>query len=202
MCELAAQDTSNWIMVDPWEALHEEYQPTATVLDHFDHQINEVLGGVETETGEKRKVRIVLLAGSDLVRTMGEPGVWSEADLNHILTEYGCFIIERSGSKLDKALEGIPQNHHRNIYVIRQPIANDVSSTKIRDLLSRGMSVNYLLPACVVEYIRETGLYKSGDDHPDPLPRQDSQDSKEEIRAASEMVKNHEMTPNASTTPA
>ena len=39
------------------------YVPTARVLDHFDHEINEVLGGVDG-----KKVKICLLAGSDLVR--------------------------------------------------------------------------------------------------------------------------------------
>lgn len=192
MCELAAQDTSNWIMVDPWEALQTEYQPTAKVLDHFEYEINEKLGGVETESGEKRPVRIVLLAGSDLVRTMGEPGVWDEKDLNHILLDYGCFVIERSGSKLDKALEVIPAQYHRNIYVIRQPIANDVSSTKIRDLLSRGMSVNYLLPSCVVEYIRETGLYKNGDDHPDPLPAKEVKKERDQSLKATGLIASNE----------
>lgn len=33
MCELAAEDTSSWLMVDPWEALQPDYMPTAKVLD-------------------------------------------------------------------------------------------------------------------------------------------------------------------------
>lgn len=160
MCEMAANQTSNWIMVDPWEALKSDYTPTAMVLDHFDEEINGKLGGVETENGEKRKVRIALLAGSDLISTMAEPGVWGQEDLDHILGDYGAFIIERSGSKADKAVEFIPQKYHRNIHIIRQLIANDVSSTKIRDLLSQIMSVHYLLPACVIEYIQQNGLYR------------------------------------------
>ncbi|KAF8423407.1 nicotinamide mononucleotide adenylyl transferase [Tirmania nivea] len=160
MCELAADQTSNWIMVDPWEALKKDYTPTAMVLDHFDEEINDKLGGVETENGERRKVRVALLAGSDLISTMAEPGVWGQADLDHILGDYGAFIIERSGSKADKAVEFIPQQYHRNIHIIRQLIANDVSSTKIRDLLSQRMSVHYLLPACVIDYIQHQGLYR------------------------------------------
>ena len=160
MCELAADQTSDWIMVDPWEALKQDYTPTAMVLDHFYEEINDRLGGVEMENGEKRKVRIALLAGSDLISTMAEPGVWGQADLDHILGDYGAFIIERSGSKADKAVEFIPQQYHRNIHIIRQLIANDVSSTKIRDLLSQRLSVHYLLPACVIDYIQQQGLYR------------------------------------------
>ena len=44
------------------------FRPTAQVLDHFDHEINEVLGGVEDTNGKKQHVRVALLAGADLVR--------------------------------------------------------------------------------------------------------------------------------------
>jgi len=52
-------------MVDPWEAIQTDYMPTALVLDHVEHEINEVLGGVEVTEGVRRPVRIVLLAGAD-----------------------------------------------------------------------------------------------------------------------------------------
>ena len=38
MCELAVDQTSNWLMVDPWEAIHAEYMPTALVLEHFEYE--------------------------------------------------------------------------------------------------------------------------------------------------------------------
>ena len=76
-----AVDSSSWLMVDPWEAF-QSYQRTAVVLDHFDREINDVLGGiVVNDEGERRKVRVMLLAGSDLISTMSEPGVWSEEDV-------------------------------------------------------------------------------------------------------------------------
>lgn len=80
MCTLATEQTSTWLMVDPWEAV-QSYQRTAVVLDHIDYEINTKLGGVTTADGEQRHVRILLLAGSDLIATMSEPGVWSEADV-------------------------------------------------------------------------------------------------------------------------
>jgi nicotinamide mononucleotide adenylyltransferase len=84
MCTLGAEDTSTWLMVDPWEAF-QDYQRTAVVLDHFDYHINTVLGGARTADGEQRNIRIMLLAGSDLISTMSEPGVWSYADVCHFL---------------------------------------------------------------------------------------------------------------------
>jgi len=129
------------------------------VLDHFEHEINEVLGGAEKPDGTRIPVRIVLLAGADLIQTMSTPGVWSEDHLNHILGRYGTWIIERSGTDIDEALANL-QPWKDNIYVINQLIQNDVSSTKIRLFLKRDMSVQYLIPAPVIEYIEENGLYE------------------------------------------
>ncbi|OBZ65876.1 Nicotinamide/nicotinic acid mononucleotide adenylyltransferase 1 [Grifola frondosa] len=157
MCELAAEQTSSWLMVDPWEAF-QSYQRTAVVLDHFDYEINERLGGVAGADGERKQVRVMLLAGSDLIATMSEPGVWSDADLDHILGRYGVLIIERAGSDMDQAIDSLSRWRH-NIHLIHQLIQNDVSSTKVRLFLRRGLSVRYLLPAPVVDYIEQHGLY-------------------------------------------
>ncbi|OMH83657.1 Nicotinamide/nicotinic acid mononucleotide adenylyltransferase 1 [Zancudomyces culisetae] len=40
MCELATQESSDWLMVDSWESVQPEYQRTAVVLDHFDEELN------------------------------------------------------------------------------------------------------------------------------------------------------------------
>lgn len=158
MCILAAEQTSSWLMVDPWEAFQHEYQRTAVVLDHFDHEINTVCGGVTTAEGERRKVRVMLLAGSDLIATMSEPGVWTADDLGHILGRYGAIIIERAGTDVSAATDALASWRH-NIYLIPQMIFNDVSSTKVRLFLRRGLSVRYLTPSCVIDYIEEHGLY-------------------------------------------
>jgi nicotinamide mononucleotide adenylyltransferase len=157
MCELATEHTS-WLMVDPWEAIQKDYTPTAHVLDHVEYEINSVLGGVEVREGERRPVRISLLAGADLIQTMSSPGVWSDKDLDHILGQFGAFILERTGTDIDDALANL-QPWKEKIYVIQQIVHNDISSTKIRLFLKREMSVQYLIPAPVIEYIEEHGLY-------------------------------------------
>lgn len=168
MCELACDETSSWLMVDPWEAVQPEYQPTAVVLDHIAHEVNVVLGGIMTPPPDstRKPARVMLLGGSDLLQTMSQPGVWSLGDLDHILGTYGIFVIERSGSVVTDALaplqewsERVGKDWVNNIHVIRQLIANDISSTRIRQFLRQGMSVQYLLPAVVIEYINEHGLY-------------------------------------------
>jgi nicotinamide mononucleotide adenylyltransferase len=82
MCTLATEQTSPWLMADPWEAF-QDYQRTAVVLDHFEYELNTILGGAQLPlSGERRPIRVMLLAGSDLIGTMSEPGVWTEKDVS------------------------------------------------------------------------------------------------------------------------
>ncbi|KAJ4393424.1 Nicotinamide/nicotinic acid mononucleotide adenylyltransferase 1 [Gnomoniopsis smithogilvyi] len=159
MCSFAASKTSDWLSCDPWEAIQPDYVPTAQVLDHFDHEINVVLGGCEDVHGNKQPVRIALLAGADLIQTMSTPGVWSEKDLDHILGNFGAFIIERTGTDIDEALAGLKQ-YQDKIHVIPQVIINDVSSTKVRLMRKRDLSLRYVVPDPVIDYIQEHGLYR------------------------------------------
>ncbi|KAH6640450.1 hypothetical protein F5144DRAFT_544637 [Chaetomium tenue] len=163
MCGRAVEQ-SPWLMVDPFETVNcdengePQYVPTAKVLRHFDHEINTVLGGIEAPDGQMKKARIALLAGADLVMSMGEPGLWAPKDLDTILGSYGAFIIERSGTDIDEALASLRQ-YENNIWVISQVIQNDISSTKVRLFLKKDLSVRYLIPDPVVEYIDEHGLF-------------------------------------------
>ncbi|OBA19998.1 hypothetical protein METBIDRAFT_45043 [Metschnikowia bicuspidata var. bicuspidata NRRL YB-4993] len=161
MCELACERTSSWLMVDSWELLQIKYTRTALVLDHFNEELNVKRGGITTKSGEQRGVKIMLLAGGDLIESMGEPDVWADQDLHHILGKYGCLIVERTGADVRSFLlsHDIMYEHRRNVLVIKQLIYNDISSTKIRLFIRRGMSVQYLLPNSVIRYIQEHKLY-------------------------------------------
>ncbi|EGW34575.1 uncharacterized protein SPAPADRAFT_149667 [Spathaspora passalidarum NRRL Y-27907] len=161
MCELACERTSSWLMVDAWESLQPRYTRTALVLDHFNEEINIKRGGIMTKSGDRRGVKIMLLAGGDLIESMGEPDVWADQDLHHILGKYGCLIVERTGSDVRSFLlsHDIMYEHRRNVLVIKQLIYNDISSTKIRLFIRRGMSVQYLLPNSVIRYIQQHKLY-------------------------------------------
>ncbi|ORX39194.1 hypothetical protein BD324DRAFT_577253 [Kockovaella imperatae] len=165
MCELAVEHTSTWLMVDPWEAGQPEYQRTAVVLEHFDEELNARSGGVTMSDGKKRRYKVMLLAGGDLIESFGEPGVWSEPDLHIILGRFGCLIVERAGSDVWAFLlsHDILYSHRRNVIVIKQLIYNDISSTKVRLFVRRGMSIKYLLPNSVIQYIYDNQLYRGSD---------------------------------------
>ncbi|KAI9636866.1 nicotinate-nucleotide adenylyltransferase, partial [Dioszegia hungarica] len=169
MCELAVEHTSTWLMVDPWEAGQAEYQRTAVVLEHFDELLNSadgvMGGGLVMSDGKRRRIKVMLLAGGDLIESFGEPGVWSEPDLHIILGRFGCLIVERAGSDVWAFLlsHDILYHHRRNVIVIKQLIYNDISSTKVRLFVRRGMSIKYLLPNSVIQYIYDNKLYRGSD---------------------------------------
>jgi nicotinamide mononucleotide adenylyltransferase len=93
---------------------------------------------------------------------MSYPGVWSPRDLERILGNFGAFVLERAGTDLDEALSSLKQ-WKDSIYCIPQVITNEISSTKIRLLIRRQMSIDYLIPQEVIEYIAEVGLYQQED---------------------------------------
>ncbi|KAJ9057210.1 Nicotinamide/nicotinic acid mononucleotide adenylyltransferase 1 [Entomophthora muscae] len=161
MCQLAVDCTSDWLMVDSWESRQTEYQPSVKVLDHFHTKLNVERNGILTPSGHNKKVRIMLLAGGDLIESFGFPGVWDPLDLNRILGEYGCLVVERTGVDVFGTLlsNDAIYKHRRNVYVVKQLIHNDISSTKIRLFVKRGMSIKYLLPNLVIEYIKTHKLY-------------------------------------------
>jgi nicotinamide mononucleotide adenylyltransferase len=99
MCSLACRD-STWIMVDSWEPSQPNYIRTARVLDHFNEQLNNVYGGFTLEDGTKKPIRIMLLAGGDLIQSFAVPNLWNEKDLFYILGGFGCLIIERTGANV------------------------------------------------------------------------------------------------------
>jgi nicotinic acid mononucleotide adenylyltransferase len=113
MCELAVEHTSTWLMVDPWEAGQPEYQRTAVVLDHFDEMLNgkDGEGGVEMRDGTRRKYKVMLLAGGDLIESFGEPGVWSEPDVSHQASSRQCYAEGREKLTLVLAVA----HHSRSI---------------------------------------------------------------------------------------
>lgn len=47
----------------------------------------------------------------------------------------------------------------KNITIVTNWVTNDISSTVVRRLLGRGLSVKYVLDDYITEYIKKNGLY-------------------------------------------
>eukprot|EP00123_Amoebidium_parasiticum_P009414 comp19456_c0_seq1/m.22625 comp19456_c0_seq1/g.22625 ORF comp19456_c0_seq1/g.22625 comp19456_c0_seq1/m.22625 type:complete len:220 (-) comp19456_c0_seq1:138-797(-) len=151
MCR-AATASSDWIIVDDWEAGQSEYQRTLEVLRKVARDFN---------VDGKEPVQVRLLCGADLLDSFRVPGLWQTDDMERILGQHGIVCITRAGSDPSKIIYDIDRlYHHQNhITIVTEWISNDVSSTKVRKSLQRNESVKYLVPDPVCEYIRTHGLY-------------------------------------------
>ncbi|KAJ7515607.1 hypothetical protein O6H91_22G020200 [Diphasiastrum complanatum] len=152
MCKVASS-TSSFIMVDPWEARQPTYQRTLYVLDRVQDALN------NTFTSEK--VKVMLLCGADLLESFITPGVWIPEQVQAIFEIYGVICICRGGQDTRNVIfeNDLLYNNKKNIKVVDEQIANDISSTKVRRNLERGLSVKYLIPDEVIKYIKEHYLY-------------------------------------------
>lgn len=155
MCQLAAQD-SPFIMVDTWESKQLSYQPTLFVLQRFDTALNPPL------TPDNEKVRPVLVCGADLLESFGVPGVWQPEQVKKILSNYGIVCITRGGSNARKFIQDndLLYEHRKRVVIVDEWITNDISATKLRQNISRGLSIKYLTPDSVISYINNHSLYQ------------------------------------------
>jgi galactokinase len=77
MCELAVE-SSNWLMVDSWEATQKEYTVTVQVLRSIKKRFVESVKG---HISNPENVGVKLLCGADLVVSFTIPGVWAPEDV-------------------------------------------------------------------------------------------------------------------------
>jgi nicotinate-nucleotide adenylyltransferase len=97
---------------------------------------------------------LVLLLGYDAARDFWS---WQEAGAIGELARVAVF--NRAGAGPTDGLDdsGLPP---RTIHVVVD--SPDISATGVRAALSRGEDLSHMLPASVLEYIRERGLYSGG----------------------------------------
>ncbi|XP_011294756.1 nicotinamide/nicotinic acid mononucleotide adenylyltransferase 3 isoform X2 [Musca domestica] len=179
MVKLALQ-SSSWIRLSEWETLQDGWSRTQAVLqyhqnfmnnyinspdlDNMNGDDNHVPGWLPPSLRERRDpVQLRLLCGADLLESFAVPGLWAEEDIEDIVSNHGLVVISRSGSNAEKFIfeSDILTKYQRNITLVTNWVSNEVSSTMIRRLLSRGQSVKYLIDDLVIEYIKQFGLFQS-----------------------------------------
>jgi len=162
MCRLACE-TSDFIMVDPWEVNQSTFQRTLTILQRVE-------GSFTNGTKMSREShRVMLVCGSDLLQSFSIPGFWIRDQVRTICSDYGVVCICREGQDVNKIIsdDEILNENKGNIRVTSDLVPNQISSTRVRESISRGLSIKYLTADGVIDYIRDKGLYRNQEDKKD-----------------------------------
>ena len=103
--------------------------------------------------------RLFMLCGTDMMLTLGE---WDDADEIFRLC-YPAYIRREDDRELDAKIIETNTRYFETFgkYVIKidAPVI-DISSSRLRDMMRRGEDVSAYMPARVLEYIDEKGLYR------------------------------------------
>ncbi|CAN4102613.1 unnamed protein product [Withania somnifera] len=155
MCQLACK-SSEFVMTDPWEANQDSYQRTLKVLSRVKTAIT---GGSLTSTED---LMVMLVCGSDLLESFSTPGVWVPEQVRAICRDFGLVCVRRGGQEVEKIIAGddILNEYKKNIRVVDEVVPNGISSTGLRDCISKGLSVKYLTSDEVIDYIKQHNLYR------------------------------------------
>ncbi|XP_015726786.1 nicotinamide/nicotinic acid mononucleotide adenylyltransferase 3 isoform X2 [Coturnix japonica] len=172
-----ALETSDWIRVDPWETEQESWTETIKVLRHHYNESVRLLQSRKecmknkqfTERSTDNSVssqssvlpEVKLLCGADFLQTFQTPNLWKKEHIQEIVEQFGLVCISLAGSDPVQYInesELLTKFQH-NIFLVKEWIQNEISSTQIRYALCRGLSVKYLIPDSVIDYIAYHNIY-------------------------------------------
>ncbi|VVB16148.1 unnamed protein product [Arabis nemorensis] len=127
MCNLACR-SSDFIMVDPWEASQNSYQRILMVLSRVKTFFT------KTHLVPEESLKVMLLCGSDLLQTLCTPGVWIPEEVKTTCKDYGIVCIRREGQDVENIISGdkILKEASDNIRVVDNFVPNQISSTRLR----------------------------------------------------------------------
>ncbi|XP_050694311.1 uncharacterized protein LOC126984598 isoform X2 [Eriocheir sinensis] len=173
-----ALNSSAWVHVSEWETHQDEWTPTREVLQYHQELIDSMVNGNVDPTVKRQRVdgstawlthlsgstdtvTIKLLCGADLLESFAKPGLWKDEDIEALVGKFGLVVITREGSNPYKFIyeSDVLTRHQRNIHIVTEWIANEISSTKVRRALRRGDSVKYLVQDAVIDYIYKNALF-------------------------------------------
>lgn len=169
MAKLAVQ-SSSWVTVDEWESRQPDWTETVVTM-RFHHQriLKEFQQSVGTQIDSNGNgsplsgpaPQLKLLCGADFLDTFKVPGLWRDDHVEELVRDFGLVSVSRGGLQPERAVhesDALSQ-HKRNIFLVREWVTNETSATEVRRALRRGLSVKYLVPDPVIEYIHQHNLY-------------------------------------------
>ncbi|GAA6234909.1 nicotinamide/nicotinic acid mononucleotide adenylyltransferase 1-like [Lates japonicus] len=169
MAKLALQ-SSNWVTVDEWESQQPDWTETVvTMRYHYGRILNEYEQSTGTHNNSSSNIthlsstspQLKLLCGADFLDTFKVPGLWLDEHVEEVAGRFGLVCVSRGGLQPEQAVHksDMLSRHQRNIFLVREWVRNETSATEVRRALRQGLSVKYLLPDSVIEYIHQHNLY-------------------------------------------
>lgn len=177
MVELCLRDYG-FVKCSKWETQQDDWTRTRQVLEQHlsqmknftshpicteDHShLPERLKSISAEQINNPDLfRLFFICGGDLLESFSVPNLWKNADIEAIVKNFGLCVITREGSNPQKYVDDHPilKQYSNNIHIITEHITNDISSTKIRDSVRLGSSVQFFVHERVIQYIKENSLY-------------------------------------------
>ncbi|XP_044075124.1 uncharacterized protein LOC122886689 [Siniperca chuatsi] len=169
MAKLALQ-SSNWVTVDEWESQQPDWTETVvTMRYHYGRILKEYEQSTGTHNDSSGNTtplsipcpQLKLLCGADFLDTFKIPGLWRDDHVEEVVGHFGLVCISRGGLQPERAVHELDtlSRHHQNIFLVREWVRNETSATEVRRALRQALSVKYLIPDSVIEYIHQHNLY-------------------------------------------
>lgn len=105
--------------------------------------------------------QLKLLCGADFLDTFKVAGLWRDDHVLEVAGRFGLVCVSRGGLQPERAVHESDTltRHRQNIFLVREWMRNESSATEVRRALRRGLSIKYLIPDSVIEYIEKHNLY-------------------------------------------
>lgn len=169
MARLALQ-SSSWVTVDEWESQQPDWTETVvTMRYHYGRILKEFEQSVATHIDSSGNgpplsgpaPQLKLLCGADFLDSFKVPGLWLDDHVEELVGDFGLVSVSRGGLQPERAVHesDMLSLHSRNVFLVREWVRNETSATEVRRALRRGLSVKYLIPDPVIEYIHRHDLY-------------------------------------------
>lgn len=105
--------------------------------------------------------QLKLLCGADFLDSFRIPGLWRDDHVEEVAGRFGLVCISRGRLQPERAVHesDLLSRHRQSIFLVREWVQNETSATEVRRALRRNLSVKYLIPDSVIEYIHQHNLY-------------------------------------------
>ena len=120
---------------------------------------NEILHTIETLEilkSEYKENKIWFMIGTDNFKMFE---TWKEAE--KLLENYKVMVIEREKDKVEDIIKKskLLSKYSENIIKVKSNIKSNMSSTQVKEMIKNKEDISALVPAKVIQYIKENNLY-------------------------------------------